>query len=475
MFRFLFLCLTIFVICGCNDSGKDLNGVVKTDSGILIKDVSVKIDTKETSTDKNGYYKFSGITDGEYEITFTKWASGYGNEKATILIPDIATYDITMRSSLFNECYNENLCYARCIAELENGKIAAVGDGNRAYMWILNPSSEGAVIEKTIILPAGIAAYSVTEIKSENEYTGRLAVTGTNDANLACVWIVDTETDPVTTQSIVLNGGTYARFIIEKSNGTLAVAGDGLLARVWILYPSQEGYKTEKSIEINALSLNSIIEIKSGNTYKEYLAVIGNGIESAAVWIVDPARPSPVMRTITAPLLKSGLGIAEMKNDGIYKGYLAVCGKNDKNDASVTLINPYGNDDVATVNRMTWAYGGDAEDCTNGITETSDGKLALTGYTKSDNADLKNVTRSNNYDLWLFTLDPYNRDDLNRGKILFNKCYGGSENDYGYGIIQTADGCFAVCARTGSEDKDLADPGSGAWIFKINSDGKYHL
>lgn len=60
------------------------------------------------------------------------------------------------------------------------------------------------------------------------------------------------------------------------------------------------------------------------------------------------------------------------------------------------------------------------------------------------------------------------RVDAN-GNVLWSKCYGGSEQDYLYDVVENPAGNFVACGETGSNDGNLAGTGSGlAWVLFVN-------
>jgi len=83
----------------------------------------------------------------------------------------------------------------------------------------------------------------------------------------------------------------------------------------------------------------------------------------------------------------------------------------------------------------TRTYGGSDNDYGYSVHETSDGGYIIAGTTKSFGAG--------NYDVYLLKTDA-------SGDTVWSRTYGGSDLDYGYSAIQTADGGYAVVGRTKS-------------------------
>lgn len=87
---------------------------------------------------------------------------------------------------------------------------------------------------------------------------------------------------------------------------------------------------------------------------------------------------------------------------------------------------------------VTWqkTYGGLNDDEFKSVIQTSDGKYALTGYTKSYN-DIDSG------DVWVFKLEV-------NGDSAWCKFYGGSKEDFGNGIIQLQNSNIFICGTTKS-------------------------
>lgn len=92
---------------------------------------------------------------------------------------------------------------------------------------------------------------------------------------------------------------------------------------------------------------------------------------------------------------------------------------------------------VDSAGNMQWnkTFGGAGTDDAVSLIKTSDGGYALAGSTTSFGAG--------NSDVWVVKTDAY-------GNLLWSQTFGGSGADYGYSIIQTSDGGYAVAGNTAS-------------------------
>jgi hypothetical protein len=125
--------------------------------------------------------------------------------------------------------------------------------------------------------------------------------------------------------------------------------------------------------------------------------------------------------------------------------------------------------DTVQINDTT-VYYSSGEDLIQKIRKTNDGGYIVVGTTGSNNTDV-----SGNHglmDIWVVKLN-------SSGVIQWQKCYGGSYDEYGSDIQQTMDGGYIVCGGASSIDGDIAGSGFHGsqysaydiFVFKITSSG----
>jgi hypothetical protein len=98
-------------------------------------------------------------------------------------------------------------------------------------------------------------------------------------------------------------------------------------------------------------------------------------------------------------------------------------------------------------------FGGPNDDGAFAIVQTGDDGYALAGNSYS-------FSGGNNTDIWLIKTDA-------SGKELWNRTFGGAKDDFGYSIIKTGDGGYALAGITNSSGAGLED----AWLIKTDSSG----
>ena len=86
------------------------------------------------------------------------------------------------------------------------------------------------------------------------------------------------------------------------------------------------------------------------------------------------------------------------------------------------------------------------------LIQTTDGGYAVAGGTSSKGAGAA--------DLWVIKLD-------SQGNMIWDRTYGGSGDDWGYSIIQTTDGSYAVAMAHSSKGVD----GGYFYIMKVDAQG----
>lgn len=130
---------------------------------------------------------------------------------------------------------------------------------------------------------------------------------------------------------------------------------------------------------------------------------------------------------------------------------------------------------------MEWhqCYGGSGHEGVTRLRELNDGYL-ICGFGSSTDGDLVGSgwhpgwdnTGQPTLDVWLVKVDFL-------GNIIWQKCYGGSNEESPVRIFQTSDSDFIVFANTNSFDGDVVGNPSNSpenpsiWIFKVDSTGNF--
>ncbi len=121
-----------------------------------------------------------------------------------------------------------------------------------------------------------------------------------------------------------------------------------------------------------------------------------------------------------------------------------------------------------SVGNIQWSknYGSMGDEVVHSIIQTFDSGYAFLAVTNSIGGD---VTCNHGYkDYWLVRLD-------RNGNILWNNCFGGSDEDQGYSLKQTLDSGFILVGMAGSVDGDVSfrhdSIYADIWIVKTDQFG----
>ena len=151
------------------------------------------------------------------------------------------------------------------------------------------------------------------------------------------------------------------------------------------------------------------------------------------------------------------------------RGEIMLAGSTDSNDGDVpknkgktdlflVKIDTAGNLDLKTT------IGGESFEEVHSLIALEDNHFMLAGTTFSTSGDIK--SNKGGGDVWLVKLNP-------EAEIVWEKTFGGSEDDGANGLTQTYDGNLILCGMSRSEDGDLRLRVGlcDAWIAKLKPDG----
>ncbi len=110
------------------------------------------------------------------------------------------------------------------------------------------------------------------------------------------------------------------------------------------------------------------------------------------------------------------------------------------------------------------SLGGTSSDDAYSIQQTSDGGYIVAGISHSNDGDV--TGNHGGLDYWVIKLDA-------NGNIIWQKCLGGTTQDEAYSIQQTSDGGYIVAGRSKSTDGDVTGNHGGLdyWVIKLDANG----
>ncbi|TAH40726.1 MAG: T9SS type A sorting domain-containing protein [Bacteroidetes bacterium] len=149
-------------------------------------------------------------------------------------------------------------------------------------------------------------------------------------------------------------------------------------------------------------------------------------------------------------------GFAE-SSDGDVNGHIGY-----NNDFWILQINPIG------VVQWTRSLGGTSSDAAMSIQQTTDYGFIICGVTNSDDGDVQGNHSQFTSDYWIVKLN-------NQGSIEWNKCLGGSADEWASSIQQTSDSGYIVAGNSYSNDGDVTNHhgnvgSSDFWVVKLSPD-----
>lgn len=105
-------------------------------------------------------------------------------------------------------------------------------------------------------------------------------------------------------------------------------------------------------------------------------------------------------------------------------------------------------------------FGGSGNERAYRIRSVKSGGVVVVGSTLSTDGSF--ADSKGGYDAFLLRIDA-------SGQLIYKKCYGGSDNDHLYDIVENQAGNFVACGESSSINGDLVGVGSGlAWVLFIN-------
>jgi len=150
-------------------------------------------------------------------------------------------------------------------------------------------------------------------------------------------------------------------------------------------------------------------------------------------------------------------------------GYL-VTGTTFSNDVYVTGM--HGMRDIWLISldvdgEFVWqrCYGGSSLDHGRVVFELPNRDIILAGYTDSQDGDITG-NHSHRFDYWVLKLDMY-------GDIIWEKCYGGTDDECLKSLHPTIDGGYIISGTSTSDDGQvMTNYGSrDVWVIKIDGEG----
>jgi hypothetical protein len=159
------------------------------------------------------------------------------------------------------------------------------------------------------------------------------------------------------------------------------------------------------------------------------------------------------------------LGDAQKTTDG---GYI-LAGHTKSNNGDVS--GNHGSEDfwlvkTDSLGNLLWqkCFGGSGFDEAESVQQTSDGGFIVAGTVLSTDSQV--LGNHGSSDVWVLKLDA-------SGNLQWKNCFGGTGNDLGQSVLQTEDGGFLVSGITGSNNGQVSGNHGNydLWLVKLNASG----
>ncbi len=150
------------------------------------------------------------------------------------------------------------------------------------------------------------------------------------------------------------------------------------------------------------------------------------------------------------------------------KGYI-VAGMTNSNDGDVTFnhgVWDYWVIKLDSLGQLQWqkSYGGSGPEIPYSVVQADDGGYVIAGFSASTNGDV--TGNHGGYDYWVVKTD-------SAGNLIWQKSFGGTDNEVIYSINKTSDGGYICGGASLSNNGDvIGSHGNGdVWLVKINDIG----
>ena len=138
---------------------------------------------------------------------------------------------------------------------------------------------------------------------------------------------------------------------------------------------------------------------------------------------------------------------------------------------SLLLLTFYTGFTQSTAPGIIWqkTIGGSSSDVLTAMCVKADKSIVLCGYSNSDVSGNKSNSSMGGYDYWVVKLD-------GSGNVIWNKTFGGGNNDLAAAVINTSDGGYlvggsSISNKTGSKSSISFGKSYDYWVLKLDVNG----
>ena len=365
---------------------------------------------------------------------------------------------IVLPTLFYNGCTKKRWDGANSIVPLSDGGFAIAGHTDSkgsSDIWLLRLDGSGNIVwDKTFGGSEGDYARSIVSLSDGGfAIAGRTSSKGAGGGDM---WLLrlDGSGNIVWDRTFGGSKNDYATSIVSLSDGGFAIAG----------YTKSKG-AGDKDMWLLRLdeSENIVWDTTFGGRYPDEansIVLLSDGGFAIAGWTDSKGAGGRDMcllrldgsgniiwdRTFGGSEWDGATSIVSLSDGGFaIAGYTKSKGAGS-GDMWLLRLDGSGN--------IVWdrTFGGSEWDYASSIVSLSDGGFAIAGCTYSKGAG--------GLDMWLLRLD-------GSGNIVWDKAFGGSEQDYASSIVSLSDDGFAIAGFTRSKGVDEAD----MWLLRLDGSG----
>jgi|GEM_PF-2149318 len=312
-----------------------------------------------------------------------------------------------------------------------------------------------------------------------NEYSGIIQAPNKGDTSIAYIQSIYYE---------LYDSGSYKGTNINNTLGYLYKSGDSWIKETiktsgfrtpifltfnqsnspHLFYRSPWGLQHAWKVSTEPPKFKNIIPSVANNEGISKVRIVGSNFQSNILVSLikgDSKIPASQVEFINSSEILCNFNVTDV-NIGLYDLVLKNPDLQEVNKRGAFLV--INNKDSLNKFNFQKTYGGTESEYNNIIKNTTDGGFILLDSSNSNDFDVtrRSTFKYPGFDLWIVKLSP----DY---QIKWEKCFGGSGDEWSVDIIQTQDGGFAAIANTCSNDGDVSgyNGNQDIWVIKLDSDG----
>lgn len=340
---------------------------------------------------------------------------------------------------------------------------ATFGGSNYEYSYALATDSNDA------LLMAGYTESNDDDVNSNaGSGDGFLVKTDANGAKLWSITVGGSNIDYLTNVKVAPNGNYIVCGYSESSDGAAGSNhgnGDVLVASISsdgnLLWAKNFGGSSTEHAQGLVVTADGDIVVAGSSASADGDLTVNYGDEDAWIFVLDQNG------NLLNQFVYGGGDLDELQSiqptdDGGY-----IC--SGITWSHTTASHQNGDSWILKLQAdfsLAWekTIGGTSYEISTSLIQSQDDGFTGIGYTESNDGDILNY--HGNGDAFLYHLS-------SNGQLLWSKCLGGSENDYGFTLLQQSNGNYLLAGSTSSSDLDVQSNhgNNDGWLVQTDASG----